>query len=145
MFLHNCKEKTTLLFFRHVKNDPQSEKWFFNHPQNASKPPIVHFFDNYKMSFVLIKCSCFSGDVKQSELSSSNEDIITALEALGNNRAQSRKSPRPTSVPFNKSQLLSKVIDFLPWYILVRYIEWVEFFYFEMQSQCGRNAVKIQS
>ena len=43
-------------------------------------------------------------DVKQTELSSSNEDIITALEALSNG-GKSRKSPRPTSVPFNKSLL----------------------------------------
>ena len=46
----------------------------------------------------------FTGDVKQTELSSSNEDIITALEALSNS-GKSRRSPRPTSVPFNKSLL----------------------------------------
>ena len=42
-------------------------------------------------------------DVKQTELSSSNEDIITALEALSNGK--SHRSPKPTSVPFNKTFL----------------------------------------
>ena len=48
----------------------------------------------------------FAGDVKPSDISASNEDIITALEALSaGGGSKNRKSPRPTSVPFNKSFL----------------------------------------
>ena len=59
---------------------------------NAAKKTIFPFF--------------FAGDVKPSDISASNEDIITALEALsGSSSSKNRKSPRPTSVPFNKSFL----------------------------------------
>ena len=72
-------------------------------PGNAQPCQTNHFGRGRRMTS-RDNCGNFTVDVKQTELSSSNEDIITALEAL-NNGGKSRRSPRPTSVPFNKSLL----------------------------------------
>mgnify|MGYP006903847656 CR=1 FL=1 len=67
-----------------------------------TEKPIFQFLQGKKNIF-----HSFAGDVKPSDISASNEDIITALEALSGSSSSSknRKSPRPTSVPFNKSFL----------------------------------------
>ena len=70
----------------------------------------LHFAEKMRISIILKNwriSHSFAGDVKPSDISASNEDIITALEALsaGGGGSKNRKSPRPTSVPFNKSFL----------------------------------------
>jgi hypothetical protein len=54
------------------------------------------------MTFV----SCFIGDLKIGDISSSNEDILTAMEVLSTVKPpKGKKSPRPSSVPHLKNKV----------------------------------------
>ena len=60
------------------------------------------------------------GDVKPSEISSSNEDIITTLESMSMSR--SIRGPRPTSVPFPKTFLCDDKVQLYPLYYIASWV-----------------------
>ena len=102
IFAHSSSHSFT---FDHIYLLPITFKWSFYILSFQNKTSKGIFTRNLSIN-QFHSSECFfiiAGDVKPSDISSSNEDIITALEALSTSK--NRKSPRPTSVPFNKSFL----------------------------------------
>ena len=87
-------------------------------------------FKNKSISRFLKKNFFFTvlGDVKPTEISSSNEDIITALESIS--MSKSIRGPRPTSVPFPKTFLSDDKVLTSLFRLSVIFTEKIKFFFF---------------